>query len=62
MKLEVQVCLKQFSKYCDIATDWLIDYINEIDPIERQINYLHYRKADKERLTLARRLNKLCQG
>ena len=61
MKVETKKCLEMFCEACDIATNWLLDSLEEGDPIEKQINFLHYLKADKKRFELAGRLKRICQ-
>lgn len=61
MRADIQKCFELFSEWCDIATDWLLDYFSETDSIEKQINLLHYLKVDKRRSELARRLKELCR-
>jgi len=60
MNLEAKKCFELFCETSDLATDWLLDFFNETDPLEKEINHLQYLKADKKRFELVRRLNK-CQ-
>lgn len=55
MDYEIDVCLKEFGRISDLCADWLIKSWGLKDE-DKIIAMAYYKKADKERAILARRL------